>query len=101
MVLTDEVRSAWDDRRHPSALATVDEDGTPNVIWVTCTSLLDDGERVRRRQIGIADNYFSKTLANILRGQPGLAGHPHERQQAVPAEGLVRVLTPRARCSRP
>ncbi len=71
MVLPDEVRSAWDDRVVPSALATVDADGTPNVIWVTCLTLLDDGSASGDAQIGIADNYFDKTLANLLRGSRG------------------------------
>ncbi len=69
--LADAVRAAWDDRQHPSALSTVDEDGTPNVIWVTCTTLLDDGSASGDARIAIADNYFSKTLANLLRGSRG------------------------------
>jgi uncharacterized protein len=71
MLLPDEVRAAWDDRVAPSALSTVDADGTPNVIWVTCLTLLDDGSSSGDAQLGIADNYFSKTLANILRGSRG------------------------------
>jgi hypothetical protein len=71
MVLPDEVRTAWEDRVVPSALATVDADGTPNVIWVTCITLLDDGEASGDAQIAIADNYFAKTLANVLRGSRG------------------------------
>jgi uncharacterized protein len=71
MVLSDEVRSAWDDRVAPSALATVDADGTPNVIWVTCLALLDDGEVSGDAQVGIADNYLTKTLANLQRGSRG------------------------------
>jgi uncharacterized protein len=69
--LPGEVCDAWDDRQNPSSLATVDEDGTPNVIWVTCTSLLDDGSASGDARIGIADNYFSKTLVNIGRGSRG------------------------------
>jgi predicted pyridoxine 5'-phosphate oxidase superfamily flavin-nucleotide-binding protein len=71
MVLPAEVRAAWDDRVGPSALATVDADGTPNVIWVTCVTLLDDGTETGDTTIAIADNRFVKTLANLLRGSRG------------------------------
>ncbi len=71
MQLPEDVRAAWDDRTAPSVLATVGEDGTPNVIWVNCMTLLDDGSSSGDARIGIADNYFHKTLANLLRGSRG------------------------------
>ena len=71
MELPDEVRAAWDDRQSPSVIATVDEDGTPNVIWVNCMILLDDGRLSGDARIGIANNFFSKTLVNLLRGSRG------------------------------
>jgi len=80
-VLPDEVRAAWDDRAGPSALATVDADGTPNVVWVTCMTLLDDGAGADDVAIAIADNYFTKTLANLLRGGRGaLVIRTHENK---------------------
>jgi uncharacterized protein len=69
--LTEQVLRAWEGRPNPSSLATVDEDGTPNVIWVTCVHLLDDGRSSGRARVAIADNYFHKTLANMLRGSRG------------------------------
>jgi predicted pyridoxine 5'-phosphate oxidase superfamily flavin-nucleotide-binding protein len=64
--LPDEVRQAWEDRdRRPAILATVAPDGTPNIIYVSCWSLCG-GDRVV-----IADNFFSKTRANIMAGSKG------------------------------
>ena len=63
--LPSKVRQAWKERAQPSVLGSIDEDGTPNLIWVTCTALLEDG------RFAIADNYFSKTRANIASGCKG------------------------------
>ncbi len=41
------------------SVATASADGTPNVIYVGYSKLLDDGRLV------IADNYFDKTRKNI------------------------------------
>ncbi len=64
-LLPEKVRQAWDDKESPSILATVGENGTPNVIYVTCVSLFGEDEIV------IADNFFHKTRANILAGSRG------------------------------
>ncbi len=63
--LPEVVRQAWEDRDGPVILATVDEDGTPNVIYATCAGLFGDGRLV------VADNYFDKTRRNLLRGGRG------------------------------
>jgi predicted pyridoxine 5'-phosphate oxidase superfamily flavin-nucleotide-binding protein len=94
MVLPEEVRSAWDDRVAPSALATVDADGTPNVIWVTCLTLLDDGSVSGDAQVGIADNYFNKTLANVLRGSRGaLVIRTNDNSKPYQLKGRFEYLT--------
>lgn len=59
------VREAWEDRDGPVILATVDDDGTPNIIYATCVGLFGDGRLV------VADNYFDKTRRNLLRGGRG------------------------------
>jgi uncharacterized protein len=63
--LPENVSQAWDDREGPIILATVNEDGIPNAIYATCVSKFNESTLV------IANNYFSKTLENILAGSKG------------------------------
>ncbi len=60
--LPDDVCSAWVNHEGPVILATVDKKNNPNAIYVTCVRKYSDDTLV------IADNYFSKTRANILAG---------------------------------
>ena len=57
--LPETVSKAWDNREGPVVLATVDANGLPNAIYVTCVRKFDDDK------LAIADNFFSKTRANI------------------------------------
>lgn len=63
--LPEKVSKAWDDREGPIVLSTVNGDGIPNAIYATCVSKFNDSTIV------IANNYFSKTLENILAGSKG------------------------------
>jgi predicted pyridoxine 5'-phosphate oxidase superfamily flavin-nucleotide-binding protein len=63
--IPDSVRKAWEDRNGPVVFATVNAQGVPNVIYVTCVSIYGENMFV------VADNYFSKTKANILAGSRG------------------------------
>jgi predicted pyridoxine 5'-phosphate oxidase superfamily flavin-nucleotide-binding protein len=56
------VLEAWSQKEPAVVLSTVNEEGMPNSIYATCVSLYEES------QIVIADNYFSKTLANIKAG---------------------------------
>jgi len=64
-VLPEDVVKAWDERKGPVVLTTVDEQGVPNTIYVTCVKLYE------QRAVVIADNYFDKTRKNILAGSKG------------------------------
>ena len=64
-VLPEKASKAWDARKGPVIFTTVDKDGEPNTIYVTCVSKFDEETLV------IADNYFSKTKNNILAGSRG------------------------------
>jgi uncharacterized protein len=59
------VKTVWNDRQGPAVLATVNTDGTPNIIYVTCVNLHGDDTVV------VADNYFDKTRKNIQAGSQG------------------------------
>ena len=63
--LSEIVSKAWEDREGPIILSTVDEDGNPNSIYATCVSKFNEDTIV------VANNFFSKTLKNILAGSKG------------------------------
>jgi len=63
--LPEKVSQAWKDREGPIILTTVNEDGIPNAIYATCVSIFSEDTVV------VANNYFSKTLKNILAGSKG------------------------------
>ena len=63
--LPEEVRKAWEDRKGPIILSTVNTDGIPNAIYASCVSKFNEDTIV------VANNYFSKTLENILAGSKG------------------------------
>ena len=62
MLLPQEVTAAWEKRNGPLVLTTVDHDGVPNAIYASIVHMLNDG------RIAIADNYFDKTLKNLMEG---------------------------------
>ncbi len=63
--LPEKVSMAWENREGPIVLTTVDGEGTPNAIYATCVSKYSD------EIIVVANNFFSKTLKNILNGSKG------------------------------
>lgn len=60
--LPEKVSKAWDSRMDAVVFSTVDINGKPNSIYVTCVSKYNESVIV------IADNYFDKTRKNILAG---------------------------------
>lgn len=64
MILPEIVEQGWENREGPVVLTTVDSNGTPNSIYVTCVYKTAEG------QIVVADNKMAKTQANILAGSP-------------------------------
>ncbi|WP_448871978.1 pyridoxamine 5'-phosphate oxidase family protein [Desulfobulbus propionicus] len=63
--IPEDVSKAWNERKGPIILTTVDQHGVPNAIYATCVKMLENDSIV------IADNYFSKTRHNILAGSRG------------------------------
>jgi len=57
-MLTEEIRTAFARRDPIAVLTTVDADGLPNTIYVSCYGLEHD-------RIHICDSAFSKTLENL------------------------------------
>ena len=63
--LPENVSKAWDDKKGPIILSTVDVNGVPNAIYAGCMSKFDEETLV------VADNYFNKTQSNIFAGSKG------------------------------
>ena len=63
--LPEKVSKEWENREGPIILSTIDGDGHPNAIYATCVSKFSEDTIV------IANNFFSKTLENILGGSKG------------------------------
>jgi len=64
-VLPEEVSKAWENKKGPIILSTVNKEGIPNSIYATCVSKYSEDTLV------VANNYFSKTLENIEAGSSG------------------------------
>jgi len=60
--MSKDVLEAWENREGPAILATVDANGVPNIVYVTCVGLFNNVSLV------VADNYFDKTRRNIKQG---------------------------------
>jgi len=56
---------AWEQREPRMILTTVNQANEPNAVWVLCVKKLGD------KRILIANNFFHKTLENILAGSHG------------------------------
>ncbi len=63
--LPSSVNKAWEERKGPIILTTVDTNGVPNAIYASCVSKYSEDSIV------VADNYFDKTRKNILAGSKG------------------------------
>jgi len=59
------VSEAWQNKQDALVFSTVNADGTPNSIYVTCVSMYNE------TQVLVANNFFSKTLENIQAGSKG------------------------------
>lgn len=85
--LPESVRNAWEDRDDPAILATVDENGAPNIIYVTCVGMYGDDRLV------VADNYFDKTRKNVLRGGTGSMLFRDKQGKTYQAKGKLEYHT--------
>ncbi len=81
------VSKAWEDRKGPVILATVDAAGVPNAIYATCVKKYSEDKLV------IADNFFSKTRANIQAGSRGALLFITSEGKAYQVKGKIDYLT--------
>lgn len=73
----------------PIVFSTVDAYGIPNSIYVTCVSIYDP------ETIVIANNYFNKTLKNILNGSKGSILFLTEENKSFQIKGNIEYHTSR------
>jgi predicted pyridoxine 5'-phosphate oxidase superfamily flavin-nucleotide-binding protein len=85
--LPESVLAAWQDRDGPAILATVGEDGIPNIIYVTCVGAFGNDRLV------VADNYFDKTRRNILAGSKGALLFRSKSGKAYQVKGALEYHT--------
>jgi predicted pyridoxine 5'-phosphate oxidase superfamily flavin-nucleotide-binding protein len=85
--LAREVREAWENRDGAVVLGTVNESGTPNIIYATCVGLYKDG------RIVVADNYFEKTRKNIQAGSKGSILFITKEKKAYQVKGSIEYHT--------
>ncbi len=63
--MPDSIKQAWNNRKGAIIFTTVSENAIPNSIYATCVSLFEDNKII------VANNFFDKTLKNILSGSNG------------------------------
>lgn len=85
--LPEVVSEAWDDREGPIVFATVDEHGSPNAIYATCVKKWSQDKLV------VANNFFLKTLANILSGSEGSILFITKDGKSYQVKGSIDYLT--------
>ncbi len=82
-ILPEKVSEAWDNRKGPVVFTTVNSDGEPNSIYVTCVSKFDE------ETILIADNFFSKTRKNIMSGSKASVLFITDEDKAFQVKGTI------------
>lgn len=85
--LPESVRQAWEDRDGPAIFATVDESGTPNIIYVTCVAMYGDDRLL------VADNYFHKTRDNLKVSHTGAMLFRDKSGKAYQVKGKLEYHT--------
>ena len=78
---------AWENHEGPFVLTTVDSNGMPNSIYVTCV------KKISNEQIVVADNKMHKTRANILAGSPVSLLYINKEKKAFQLKGSLAYQT--------
>ncbi len=85
--IPESVLAAWANRDGYAVLATVDRAGVPNAVYVGAVQLLGT------EAVAIADNYFSKTRANILSGGRGSLVFLTKEKKSFQLKGRFEYVT--------
>jgi predicted pyridoxine 5'-phosphate oxidase superfamily flavin-nucleotide-binding protein len=84
-----EVLAAWENRKPEVIFTTVSEDGIANSIYATCVSIFNENKII------VANNFFDKTLKNILAGSNAsiLFITKDEKPKSYQAKGSIEYVT--------
>ncbi len=85
-VLPKNVSKAWDEKKGPAIFSTVDKNGVPNAIYVTCVNKFNE------ETIVIADNFFNKTQKNILAGSKGSILFITDKDESFQIKGTIEYF---------
>jgi predicted pyridoxine 5'-phosphate oxidase superfamily flavin-nucleotide-binding protein len=85
--LPDAAAQAWENRKGPAVLTTVDSKGIPNTIYVSQVRRISDDQFV------IADNRMHKTRANIQAGSPASLLYPDGEKNSYQLKGSLEYKT--------
>lgn len=80
------VSKAWDERKGPIILTTVDTAGKPNSIYASCVKKFSEDKLV------VADNFFDKTRSNIQVGGRGSLLFITDEGKAYQVKGAIDYL---------
>jgi len=81
------VSEAWQNKQDALVFSTVNADGTPNSIYVTCVSMYNE------TQVLVANNFFSKTLENIQAGSKGSILFITKEDKSFQLKGMLSYFT--------
>jgi len=77
----------WENRQRTCILTTVDPQGNPNAVYVSCVRKYDESTMI------IADNYFDKTKANILSGSKASLLFITKDRKSYQIKGSIKLHT--------
>ena len=81
------IKDAWDNKNGAIILSTLSPEGVPNSIYATCVSMYGEDK------ILVANNYFDKTLKNILSGSKGSVLFITKDNKAYQLKGSIDYYT--------
>lgn len=83
----DFIRAAWNDRKGAVVFCTASPDAIPNAIYVKSVSFYSEDK------ILIANNYFDKTMQNILSGSMGAVLFITQDDKSYQLKGTIEYQT--------
>jgi predicted pyridoxine 5'-phosphate oxidase superfamily flavin-nucleotide-binding protein len=86
-ILPESAIQAWENHEGPAVFTTVDSNGVPNSVYVSCV------KRISADRIVVADNKMNKTRANILAGCSASLLYITREKKAFQLKGSLRYET--------
>jgi uncharacterized protein len=81
------IRNEWDNKNGAVIFSTLSKEGIPNSIYATCVSMYGENK------VLIANNYFDKTIKNILSDSKGTVLFMTKDDKAFQVKGSINYHT--------